>query len=177
MSDEHQSHLDPRLPPARRNSKGSIMKIHLIYRAVIVSLPFLLSACSKQEEQSAPAVTQKPAAEKAVADVVKETKDSAQATVNQASKEVDKAVDTVKNAAPPAPGSTTFQTWYEKVKGLVADQKYTEAAAALTELPASLTPEQQKMVDQLKAQVQQALSKQSADQGLKAVGGLLNKKN
>ena len=154
------------------------MKILICQISVIT---VLLTACSKQEDQSTPAVAQKPApapaapapeAPKPVADAVTAAKDTAPSVANDATK----AADTVKNeaAAAPATASTGFQAWTDKVKGLISQQKYTEALAAFSELPSSLTPEQQKLVDQLKAQVQQSLSKQTADQGLKAVGGLLN---
>ncbi len=141
----------------------------------------LLTGCSKQEEQSAPSVAaEKPAAappapiaetSKAVADTATQTKDEAQSAATEATK----TADTVKNdVASAAAAPAGFQAWTDKVKGLISQQKYSEALAAFTELPANLTPEQQKLVEQLKAQVQQALSKQTTDQGLKAVGGLLN---
>jgi outer membrane PBP1 activator LpoA protein len=128
------------------------------------TLPVLLSAavtlaagCSKQEEApstpkevTAPAVAPKPAeAQKAV-------QDAAASASTQASGLIDQA------------------------KSLIADQKYTEAMDVLKRLSSmKLTPEQQQLVDDLKAQAQKALAGAAASDASKkasdAVGGLLGK--
>jgi hypothetical protein len=60
----------------------------------------------------------------------------------------------------------------DKAKGLVGEKKYSEALASLKELGASkLSPDQTKMVDDLKAQIQKLMS---SDAG-KAVEGMMKK--
>jgi hypothetical protein len=159
------------------------MKIRSIGRVLIACLPFLLSACSKQEEPAAPAA-QKPAttpsvaaeeASKAASAAVTEAKPATAAAANQAAQTADNLKSTTSEAA--AGTSAQIQSWFDKIKGLINEKKYPEALTALSNPPsANLTAEQQRLVDQLKTQVQDLLAKQSTDQGLKAVGGLLNKK-
>jgi PBP1b-binding outer membrane lipoprotein LpoB len=160
------------------------MKIHLVCGASIVSLAVLLGGCSKQEEQTAPAVTQKPPTPappappaetpKAVSDAVAEAKPAA-AAANEAAKTADTVKSTESAAA--AGASAQVGAWFDKIKGLINEKKYTEALTALSQPPpVNLTAEQQKLVEQLKTQVESALAKQSTDEGVKAVGGLLNKK-
>lgn len=160
------------------------MRIHHFARALAISIPFLFIACSKKEEAAAPVVqtpashpvTVAPETTKAVNAAVAEAKPAAVATANEAAKTADGLKATASDAAGAA--STQVQSWFDKIKGLINEKKYSEALTALAQPPTNnLTAEQQKVVDQLKAQVQELLAKQSADQGLKAVGGLLNKKN
>jgi hypothetical protein len=60
------------------------------------------------------------------------------------------------------------------LRTLVSEKKYTDATAMVSKLTNyQLTPDQQKLVDDLKAQLQKALGGQAADEGKKALGGLL----
>jgi cytochrome bd-type quinol oxidase subunit 1 len=68
------------------------------------------------------------------------------------------------------------QSQIDKVKSLLADKKYTEALTALKELSAmKLTPDQQTMVDGLKAQVEKAMQADATSDATKSVGGMLGK--
>jgi hypothetical protein len=61
-----------------------------------------------------------------------------------------------------------------ELKALVDAKKYQEASGKLGELAnVSLTPEQQELLDRLKAEIQKGLSGDSLESGKKAVGGLL----
>ena len=61
-----------------------------------------------------------------------------------------------------------------EVKTLVDEKKYQEASAKLAEMAnVQLTPQQQELVEKLKAEIQKGLSGQAVDSGKKALGGLL----
>jgi len=62
----------------------------------------------------------------------------------------------------------------DKAKTYIADKKYEDALGSIKQLAdLKLTPEQQIIVDDLKAQVLKATGKQVASDATKAVGGLL----
>ena len=74
------------------------------------------------------------------------------------------------------PATDQAQGLIDKVKGLIVEKKYTEALAALQDLSAlKLTAEQQAMANELKAQIQKAMSAQATSEATKAAGGLLGK--
>ncbi len=80
-------------------------------------------------------------------------------------------------AAAPAAASNQAQGIIDKAKGLVANQKYQDALATLQQLTGlSLTVEQQKIVDGLKAQVQSTLAKATASEATSALGNVLGGK-
>ena len=115
----------------------------------------IASGCSKQEQTPAstpPAASSAPAAAA--------------------------APETPATPAPPNPtasepaATAQAQGLIDKAKSLVDSSQYADASKLLKELSnMKLTPEQQKMVDDLKAVVQ----KQLAGQGTSALGGLINK--
>jgi hypothetical protein len=126
---------------------------------VIALCAGLLTACSKQESQ--PAATPGPEAPEATA-------------------EVQKQVEAVKPAAQQAASSVASeaQSMIDKAKSLIADNKYSEAMDLLKRLSSmELTPEQKKLVDDLMAQVQNAMAGAAASEATKkardAVGGML----
>ena len=122
----------------------------------------LLTACSKQESQPAPPSTPPPAAE-----------------APKAAAEVQKQAEAAQPAAQPAASSTsTTQSMIDKAKSLIADNKYSEAMDLLKRLSSmQLTPEQRKLVDDLMAQVQQAMpgaaAAEATQKAKNAVGGML----
>jgi len=87
------------------------------------------------------------------------------------------AVAAAPEAAPTAAAATSeADGLIDKVKSLIADKNYTEATNVLKELGAlKLTPEQQKVVDDLKAQIESALQAQATSEATKSVGGMLGK--
>jgi hypothetical protein len=115
----------------------------------------------KQKAEKAAADT-KQAAEKAAAD-------AKQAIANAAVEVKSQAQAAVANAKDPAQGLI------DKAKTSIADKKYEDALGSIKQLAdLKLTPEQQIIVDDLKAQVLKATGKQVASDATKAVGGLLN---
>ncbi len=153
----------------------------------------ILSACSKQEDPASTASTPPPSP----APVVPAAPADTQTPPVAVKAAVDTAVTEVKTpeagkppeiVAPPAPvvtaapvaqpaASSPAQGILDRVKGLVAEQKYSEALTTLSELSnTSLTSEQQNMVKQLKTQISSAMAAKAGSDGLKSVGGLLNQK-
>ena len=129
-----------------------------IQLVVALALGVGLVACSKQESQT-PASTAQPAAEN-----------------------IQKQAEAAAPAAQSAVAETASQAQglISKVQGYIADSKYSDAANVLKELSSmKLTPEQQKLVDDLTAQVQKAMAGAAASDASKkatdAVGGMLGK--
>lgn len=95
----------------------------------------------------------------------------------------EKAVETpaaeVPQAAAPVPSQPAAdeaQPLIDKAQSLVAAENYTGASDVLKELAAlKLTPDQQKLVDDLKAQIQKAIAAQATPDATNAAGGLLGK--
>lgn len=95
--------------------------------------------------------------------------------VKQATTTAEVVKDTAKAAVDQA--SSKAQELITQAKSLVDAKKYTDASNILQQLAAlKLTPEQQKLVEDLKTTIQQALAKQATTEGAKAVGGLLGGK-
>jgi len=134
------------------------LKVRLL--VPITAVAFLLG-CGKSEEKTptlpaAPATTA-PAAPAAAAEAAKPA---------------------VAAASAPAPtaASTKADGLIEKTKTLLASKNFTEAGVALKELAATkLTPDQQKVVDGLKAQLKDYMAKDAAAEASKAAGSLLGK--
>ena len=129
-----------------------------IQLVVALALGVGLVACSKQESQT-PAPTAQPAAEN-----------------------IQKQAEAAAPAAQSAVAETASQAQglISKVQGYIADSKYSDAANVLKELSSmKLTFEQQKLVNDLTAQVQKAMAGAAASDASKkatdAVGGMLGK--
>jgi len=125
----------------------------------------LIGGCSKQEGT--------PAAQ-------------TQSSTEQAATEIQKQAEAPKASVPPAVGeaaadaSSQAQGLIDKAKGLIENKQYPEAMNILKELSnTKLTPEQQKLVDDLKAQVEKAMAGAATSEATKsatdAVGGVLGK--
>jgi hypothetical protein len=67
-----------------------------------------------------------------------------------------------------------METKLGELKQLVAEKKYQEATSKLTDFASvSLTPQQQELLDRLKAEIKKGLSGQTLEAGKQALGGLL----
>jgi len=98
--------------------------------------------------------------------VAEEVKTTAEKTVTDATAEVKSLT---------ASATSKAQEYIDKAKAFVSQQKYQDAMAALKQLGnLSLSPEQQKAVDDLKKSIQTALGS-SATNGPAAINSLLNK--
>lgn len=154
---------------------------------IIVTALACTSGCGSKKESAPPSV---PEAAKSSAAPTADAQKAVTAAAADAQKamattvtEAQKAVEPVKAAAQTAVADATKTTQstaaaatakaqeiIDKAKALVADNKFQEGLTALNSLAGmTLTPDQQKMVDDLKATIQKALSSNAA----KAVGNIL----
>jgi hypothetical protein len=147
----------------------------------------LASGCSKQEQPSGepPKVTPpaasdmqkapeaaKPATEPAPAAAAAAT-DASQAA-SAAASDAQKAVEA---AAASSVTNTQASGLIYNAQGLVKDQKYQDALNVVQQLSTlKLTPEQQKLVDGLKTQIQAALAKATGADAASALGNVLGGK-
>ena len=147
------------------------MKLEQILLPITAAFAVSLAGCSKQDSTTQPSAEDAQKATAPVADALKQTADSTKAAAETA------VADTTKQAQDAAATTASkAQEWIDKAKSLIAENKYSEASSALQQLAAlKLTPEQQKLVDDLKAQIQKALAAKATGEGTSAVGNLLKK--
>jgi hypothetical protein len=133
--------------------------------------------CSKNEEVSVPPPPP-PAAADAPAGAVQRAVDTAQ-TQTELVKE--KAADvTAKVQAEAESASSKVQDLIEQARKYLSENKASDALTVLNQLAGyKLPPEQQSLIESLKAQAQKAiqatLKSGATDEATKAVGGLLKK--
>jgi hypothetical protein len=158
------------------------MKLERILLPVTAAFAFSFAGCSKQDATTTAEDAQKTAppiaedAQKAAApaaDALKQTADSAKAAGETAVSDANKQAQ---DAAAAATTTSKTQEWIDKAKGLVAENKLSEASSVLQQLAGQpLTAEQQTLVDSLKEQIQKALAAKATGEGASAVGNLLKK--
>ena len=136
----------------------------------IAALTSTFVGCGKKDEPQTPTTEDAKKAGDSVADAVGKTAEAVKT-------EAGKVVESVKKSAEAAPSASVTaqaQELIDKAKTLVSDKKFQEASAALQQLGSlALTPEQQKLVDDLKEQIKKGLA--AATDGASAVGNLLKK--
>ena len=135
----------------------------------------LASGCGSKEEATSPAAGEATKASEAAAADAQKLATSAQRTASE-------AAAALKDQATAGDSTAKAQGLIDTAKRLTTENKWSEALKTLNELAnVKLTPEQQKLVDSLKAQAQKQIeamaTKKATDEAGKAVGGLLKPKN
>ncbi len=138
----------------------------------------LVALCGCSKEQPA-TDTQTPTANQGQAPAAAQAVETATTAAGQAVEAAKSTAAQLTNQAATAVQAATqqAQTLIDKAKGLLADNKYQEALASLGQLKnLQLTAEQQKLVDDLKAKIQAALTKAATTDPASALGGALGGK-
>lgn len=180
----HASSASFRVSPSDRMF-GNLVRMKSIKPLLVLPVALLvLSGCSKQEAETSSTVPQPPteADVKATANDLKQAvekqadavKQAAAETARQAQAEAQRAADQAKAAADQA--ANQAQSVIDQAKGYVSDKRYQDALATLKQLSNSkLTPDQEKMVNDLKTQIQTLMSNQLSTNAASAIGGFLKK--
>jgi hypothetical protein len=153
------------------------MKTKYIATSLSIATTLALTAGCSKSDDSAKSMSEQTS--NAASTVMDKTKAAATEVKDKAVEVKDKAVAATENAvqsAKIAAGSTTAsdpaQSLIDKAKSLVSSQQYQPALDTLAKLnDMKLTDAQQKMVDDLKAQIQKLM----AAQAVGSAGGLLPK--
>lgn len=154
-------------------------KIVLLF--VVSALAVITSGCTK--ESATPTTSdQTPASAPAVTNamLVMSTKvvSAVSATTNVPAAVASNVASVATNLASTnvVAAKSAAQSILDRTQSLIAQKNYTEAGTALASLKnQSLSPEEQSLWQKLQTQVQKALADQAANDGAKALGGLLGK--
>jgi len=141
------------------------------YFPIIAVLALALAGCSKQDSNPSAAEDAKKATTTAA--------DTAMPTVDAAKAEAASIADTAKATGEKAAAESSgkVQELIDKAKSLVADNKFQDASGVLQQLGGmNLSDAQQKLVADLKEQIQKALVNKAAGGAGSSVGNLLGGK-
>lgn len=142
------------------------MKITSLSVAIAVT-GLVLAGCTKQETPPSTDTGAKPA-DAAATDLVK-TVETAKAAGEKAVADASKQVQETAAAA-----NAKVQELIDRAKNLITENKYQDASAVIQELTGyKLTPEQEKLVNGLKEEIQKALASKAAKD---AAGNILGGK-
>lgn len=134
-------------------------------------LAVTLAGCDKPAEpnQSAPGGESATGAAKPVVEGVAAAVEAVKPAAEQAAREVQAAANTAV-----AEATAKANTLIDQTRKLISETKYPDAMNLINQLSSmKLTPEQEKLVADLKAQVQKALSSLSTTNVSGAIGNLL----
>jgi thioredoxin-like negative regulator of GroEL len=144
----------------------------------------LLAGCSKPADSNESSTGEQPAKEtttsvaEAITNAVKPIVDEATKAVESVKPAVSNAVQDVKEAAATATTDATAKanSLIDQAKKYINEAKYSDAANIINQLSTmKLTPEQEKLVADLKVQLQKAMSSLSGTNAAAAVGNLFKK--
>jgi hypothetical protein len=168
--------------------KAQILESVLLVPILSVSL-LLVGGCGAKEEAAPPPPAEPSNTSQAagadaqkLATSVQQSADQAAAALKDQAAAAQKAAGQALKDVTGTADSAKAQGLIDTAKQLVSQNKYSDALKTLNDLSnLKLTPEQQKLVDNLKAQVQKQIeamaAKKATDEASKAVGGLLKPKN
>jgi hypothetical protein len=145
----------------------------------------LVCGCNKSDQSMAPEKATPDSSTGAISSAVTDLKEQAREAAANVKATADAAVENTKQAAQNLASATNSkvesvkaeaQSLIDKTKAFISEKKYEDALASLKQLSnLSLTPEQQKAVDNLKAQLQKLITSGAVTNAASAVGNLFNK--
>jgi len=156
------------------------MRTHKAIIAVTTAFAFaLLTGCGDSTENKTPATPEAETSTEAqgvTESVVESVKEAAQPVVEEATKTAEQVATEAKSAASAAAADATIKAndLIAKAKSLISETKYSDAMNIINQLKSmKLTPEQEKLVADLKAQVEKAMSALSSTNAAGALNSLL----